>query len=148
MYIPICYDELLHQQLKIRRRCNCVCWYPINLNYNMWYLTGGSLSPRHGASSGCGWRNALQYGGSLRIYRTKSRWQLTMGGLPARVLGKVLTIPHRKIFRCYETIHKAYYFRMVHFSVQGQVAGCCECGNEPSRYIKYRDFFFDWLRTC
>ena len=23
----------------------------------------GSLSPRHGASSGCGWRNGLQYGG-------------------------------------------------------------------------------------
>ena len=23
----------------------------------------GSLSPRHGASSGCGWRNGLRYGG-------------------------------------------------------------------------------------
>jgi len=23
----------------------------------------GSLSPRHGGSSGCGWRNGLQYGG-------------------------------------------------------------------------------------
>jgi hypothetical protein len=23
----------------------------------------GSLSPRHGASSGCGWRNCLRYGG-------------------------------------------------------------------------------------
>jgi len=23
----------------------------------------GSLSPRHGPSSGCGWRNGLQYGG-------------------------------------------------------------------------------------
>ena len=23
----------------------------------------GTLSPRHGASSGCGWRNGLQYGG-------------------------------------------------------------------------------------
>ena len=23
---------------------------------------GGSLSPRHGASSGCGWRNGLRYG--------------------------------------------------------------------------------------
>ena len=26
-------------------------------------LLSGSLSPRHGASSGCGWRNGLQYGG-------------------------------------------------------------------------------------
>jgi len=23
----------------------------------------GSLSPRHGASSGCGWRNTILYGG-------------------------------------------------------------------------------------
>ena len=30
----------------------------------MW---GGSLSPRHGASSGGGWRNGLRYGGQLRI---------------------------------------------------------------------------------
>jgi hypothetical protein len=27
------------------------------------FLRSGSLSPRHGASSGCGWRNGLQYGG-------------------------------------------------------------------------------------
>ena len=26
-------------------------------------MISGSLSPRHGASSGCGWRNGLQYGG-------------------------------------------------------------------------------------
>ena len=25
-----------------------------------WTAIGGSLSPRHGASSGCGWRNGLQ----------------------------------------------------------------------------------------
>jgi len=28
-----------------------------------WSVIYGSLSPRHGASSGCGWRNGLQYGG-------------------------------------------------------------------------------------
>ena len=33
--------------------CVCVC-------FSMW---GGSLSPRHGASSDCGWRNGLRYGG-------------------------------------------------------------------------------------
>ena len=27
------------------------------------HVISGSLSPRHGASSGCGWRNGLQYGG-------------------------------------------------------------------------------------
>jgi hypothetical protein len=26
-------------------------------------VISGSLSPRNGASSGCGWRNGLQYGG-------------------------------------------------------------------------------------
>ena len=30
-------------------------------------MCSGSLSPRHGASSGCGQRNGLQYGGQLRI---------------------------------------------------------------------------------
>ena len=27
------------------------------------HVISGSLSPRHGASSGCEWRNGLQYGG-------------------------------------------------------------------------------------
>jgi len=27
------------------------------------HVISGSLSPRHGASSGCGWRNGLRYGG-------------------------------------------------------------------------------------
>jgi hypothetical protein len=30
---------------------------------------------------------------------------------------------------------------------QGQVAGCCECGNEPSGSIKCGEFV-DWLRNC
>ena len=28
----------------------------------------------------------------------------------------------------------------------GQVAGCCECGNEPSVSIKFGEFL-DWLKT-
>jgi hypothetical protein len=32
-------------------------------------------------------------------------------------------------------------------SGQGQVAGACECGNEPSGSIKCGGFL-DWLRTC
>jgi hypothetical protein len=32
-------------------------------------------------------------------------------------------------------------------SVQGQVAGCCECGNEALGSIKWEEFL-DWLRTC
>jgi hypothetical protein len=30
---------------------------------NLLAVISGSLSPQHGASSGCGWRNGLQYGG-------------------------------------------------------------------------------------
>ena len=36
-----------------------------------WYIKAvirGSLSPQHGATSVCGWRNGLQYGGQLRVY--------------------------------------------------------------------------------
>ena len=59
-------------------------------------VKSGSLSPRHGESSSCGWRNGLQYGGQLRIYWTSSRGQPTMGGPPAWGLGEVLTTSHRK----------------------------------------------------
>jgi len=34
-----------------------------NINYVMYEtMTSGSLSQQHGTSSGCGWRNNLQYG--------------------------------------------------------------------------------------
>ena len=56
----------------------------------------GSLSPRHGASSGCGWRNGLLYGGQLWINWISSRGQPTRGGPPAWGLGEVLTTPLRK----------------------------------------------------
>ena len=59
-------------------------------------VISGSLSPRHGASSGCGWRNGLRYGGELRIYWISSRGQPTRGGPPAWGLGEVLTTPARK----------------------------------------------------
>jgi hypothetical protein len=39
----------------------------------------GSLSPRHGAFSGCGWSNRLRCGGQLRINRISSREQPTRG---------------------------------------------------------------------
>ena len=37
-------------------------------------------SPRHGASSGCEWRNGLRYGGWLRINWISRRGQPTRGG--------------------------------------------------------------------
>ena len=46
-------------------------------------VISGSLSPRHGASSGRGWRNGLRYGGYLRTYWISSRGQPTGVGPPA-----------------------------------------------------------------
>ena len=60
------------------------------------------LWPRHCASSGCGWRNGLQYGGYLRIYWISSRGQPTRSGPSAWELGEVLTIPHGKNVSSYE----------------------------------------------
>jgi len=59
-------------------------------------MISGSLSPLHGASSGCGWRNGVQYGGYLRIYWISCRGQRTKGGPPAWDLGEVLTTPRCK----------------------------------------------------
>jgi hypothetical protein len=67
----------------------------------------GSLSPGHGASSGCGWRNGLRIwrvaANTLnKLSRTASKgWSSSLG------LGQVLTTPHRKKLPCYETFHKA-----------------------------------------
>jgi hypothetical protein len=68
-----------------------------------YYMIRGSLSPRHGASSGCGWRNGLQYGGKLRIHSISIREQPEKGGPPAWGLGEVLTTPHRKSWPSCET---------------------------------------------
>jgi hypothetical protein len=37
--------------------------YKRNHSNDRGHVISGSLSPRHGASSGCGWRNGLRYGG-------------------------------------------------------------------------------------
>ena len=63
-------------------------------------VIGGSLSPRHGAYSGYGWRNGLQYGGQLRVYWISNIGQPTRGGRPSCGLGEVLTPPHRKKLSC------------------------------------------------
>ena len=69
-------------------------------------VLSGSLSPQHGASSVCGWRNGLQYGGWLRIYCISSRGQPTRRGPPAWGLREVLTT-RRKNLPGYETDARA-----------------------------------------
>ena len=61
------------------------------------------------ASSGCGWRNGLRYGGQLRIHWISSREQPMRGGLPAWGLGEVLTTPPREK-TLLRNIHKARCF--------------------------------------
>jgi hypothetical protein len=61
-------------------------------------MISGSLSPRHGASSGCGWRN------DLRIWRVAANMQSRTAD---KGLGEVLTTPHSKKLPCYETLYRA-----------------------------------------
>jgi len=67
-------------------------------------MISGSLSPRHGVSSVCGWRNGLKYEGYLWIYWISSRGRPTRDVPPAWGLGEVPTTPHRKNVSCYEMI--------------------------------------------
>jgi hypothetical protein len=71
---------------------------------NIGSMISGSLSPRHGASSGCGWRNGFYI---WRVAANILIKQPTRGGPPAWRLGEVLTTPHLQKSPCYETYHKA-----------------------------------------
>ena len=68
---------------------------------------GEFLTPQHGASSMCGCRNGLQYGGYLRIYWQSSRGQTTRGDPQTRRLGEILTTWHRNKPQRYKIFHKA-----------------------------------------
>jgi hypothetical protein len=67
------------------------------------YMLDGSLSPQHGVSSGCSWRNSLQ----LQIYWIRSHGQTISGGPPAWRFGMGLTTLHRKKYICYEKCNRA-----------------------------------------
>ena len=62
----------------------------------LWDRVCGFLSPQHGASSGCRWRNGLQNGRQLWINWISSRGQRTRGGPPAWGVGEALTTPPRE----------------------------------------------------
>ena len=65
-------------------------------------MISGSLSPRHGAYSGCGWKNDLQKCRVAEKYLISSHGQETRGGPPAWALVEVLTSPRRKNVSGYE----------------------------------------------
>jgi hypothetical protein len=100
---------LKHPQPAFRPRCQQQSFTP---KQNNWPVSG-SLSPRYGASSGCGWRNGLHYGGWLRMYWISSRGQPTRGSPPAWGLGEVVTTPHLKNVSCYEMVHPPLFFSII-----------------------------------
>jgi len=61
-------------------------------------VISGSLSPRHGSSSGCGWRNGLQIRRVAANILNKQSRTAERGGSPDRELGEVLTTPSRKTY--------------------------------------------------
>jgi len=93
-------------------------------------MISGSLSPRHGASSGCGWRNGLQIRRIAANILNKRSRTTDKGCPPVGGLGEVLIAPHRKSVSCYDPFAKA----------SDLVACCCECGSEHSGSIKWREF--------
>ena len=71
-------------------------------------VISGSLSPRHDASSGCGWKTGFQmWRIDANILNKQSRtadkgWSSSFGGLC-----EVLTTSHRKNVSCYEMFTRA-----------------------------------------
>jgi hypothetical protein len=66
LYIVIWVVQLLFVLFCVLFVCKCVLPpgdNPIAVNIYIISVISRSLSPRHGASSGCGWRNGLLYGG-------------------------------------------------------------------------------------
>jgi hypothetical protein len=71
-------------------------------------MISGSPSPRHGASSGCGWRNGLQIWRVAANILNKQSRTADKGGPPAWGLGEVLTTPHRKELIMLLIIHRGF----------------------------------------
>jgi hypothetical protein len=73
-----------------------------------------------------------KYAAQLRIYWIISRGRQTIGGPPAWVLGEALTTHCLKNLTILRKSHKSLWI--------GQVACCCECGNEPSCFTTCGEF--------
>ena len=105
---PLVYDDGIYSCITT---VYCwICWKFFLVIYNevyywysvfTWTVISGSLSPQHGMSLGCVWRNGLQYRGYLRIYWISSHGHPTRGGPPAWGMDEVLTTPHCKNISCW-----------------------------------------------
>ena len=65
------------------------------------------LSPRHGASSGCGWRNGLQIWRIAGNILISSLGQPARGGPPAWGLGEVVTTLYRRNLSMLRNSHES-----------------------------------------
>jgi hypothetical protein len=68
-------------------------------------MLGGSLSPKHGTSLGCGWRNSLQL---WRVAANMLNKQLLIHRPQAWGLGVGLTTLHHKKYICYDNFYRAW----------------------------------------
>jgi hypothetical protein len=106
-------------------------------------MISGSLSPRHGASSDCGWRNGFQIWRVAADILSSSRGQLTESG--PRGLGQVLTTPHHQNVTRYETFHKSSYldwsFGTTRDSSPGMWGVCLDRGGKSLERVKQFKYF-------
>ena len=120
-----------------------------NIIYSMLNVApviSGSPSARHGASSGCGWRNGIQiWRVAANIFNKQSRI-VDGGSPPGWGLGELLRTPRRKNVTMLRNGYTSLGFglnlryNLSSCSGWGQVAGCCERGNEPSGSINCGEF--------
>jgi hypothetical protein len=79
-----------------------------------------SLPPRHGASSGCEWRNGLQIWRVAANILNKQLRRPTRGGPPAWGLGEVLTNPHQKNLNMLQNSQTSLEFgQILRYSLSG-----------------------------
>jgi hypothetical protein len=69
-------------------------------------MLGWSLSPQHGVSSGCGWKNDLQLWRLAENIMNKQP-RIYNKGWSSSLLGVGLTTPHRKKETCYKNFQRA-----------------------------------------
>jgi hypothetical protein len=95
-------------------------------------VISGYLSPRHGVSSGCGWRKRPTVWRAAAAILDKQSWTTYKGWSSSFGVGLGVKTPRKNLPR-YETFHKALDL----------VSGSCKYGNEPSASNKMWRIF--WL---
>jgi hypothetical protein len=106
---PILDQRLLHwhSDPSVQWLSGCMQWKVIMIAIASLTMISGSLSPRHGVSLGCGWRNGLRIWRVAANTLNKQSRTAEKGWSSSWGLGEVLTTPHHKKLPCYEPLYKA-----------------------------------------